>query len=55
VLVEDMAARDVGELRRRFPGSVARSRVMMYSRRTYLTYVALVGTALVAAYLLTRG
>lgn len=55
VLVEDVAARDVGELRRRFPGSVARSRVMMYSRRTYLTYVALVGTALVAAYLLTRG
>jgi len=27
----------------------------MYSRRTYLTYVALVATALVAAYLLTRG
>jgi hypothetical protein len=55
VLVEDVAARDVGELRRRFPGSVAQSRVLVCSRRTYLTCIALVGTALVAAYVLTRG
>jgi hypothetical protein len=55
VAVEDVETGDVGELRRRFPGSVSRSRVLMYSRRTFLTYATLLVVAIVAAFLLTRG
>jgi hypothetical protein len=54
VTIEDVETRDIAELSRRFPGSVSRSRVLMYSRRTFLVYVVLIALAIAAAYILTR-